>query len=58
MTREELIEELAYYGDIELAIKCPYTMDNCYNTTNDGVCCCNKCIIEKEYTEFMERERK
>lgn len=54
MTRDEWIEELAYYGDIEMPIECPYTMGNCYNLTKNGHCRCNKCEVEKAYIESIK----
>ena len=48
MTREELLDELEYYGDIERRSTCPLTGDSCYNDKCEG------CPEDEEYKKWLE----
>lgn len=48
MTRDEWLDELEYYGDIERPSTCPITGDNCYNDN------CESCQEHKDYVKWLE----
>lgn len=48
MTREELLDELEYYGDIERPSTCPLTGDSCYRDKCEG------CPEDEEYKKWLE----
>lgn len=48
MTREEWLDELEYYGDIERPNICPITNNTCYNDKCDG------CPEDEEFREWLK----
>ena len=48
MTREELLDELEYYGDIERPKICPITNDSCCRDKCEG------CPEDEEYRRWLE----